>query len=43
MALAEEASGDLPEARRRLLAALKANPDNELARRALQRLSRPRA
>ena len=43
MALAEEASGDLAEARKRLLAALKADPDNELARRALQRLSRPRA
>lgn len=40
LALAEEAEGDVASARRRLLAALKLAPGNEVARRALQRVNR---
>ena len=40
LALAEEAKGDVASARRRLLAALKLAPGNEVARRALQRVNR---
>jgi CheY-like chemotaxis protein len=42
LALAEEGEGDVPAARRRLLAALKLAPGNQVARRALQRVNRPR-
>jgi cytochrome c-type biogenesis protein CcmH/NrfG len=42
LALAEESEGDVPAARRRLLGALKLAPGNEVARRALQRVNRPR-
>ncbi|HYQ80315.1 MAG TPA: DnaJ domain-containing protein [Anaeromyxobacteraceae bacterium] len=42
LALAEEAEGDVAGARRRLLAALKLAPGNEVARRALQRVNRVR-
>ena len=43
LALAEEAAGDVAEGRRVVLAGLKAHPANEVLRRVLHRLNRPRA
>ncbi len=42
LALAEESEGDVSAARRRLLGALRLAPGSEVARRALQRVNRPR-
>ncbi len=42
LALAEDALGDLAEARRVVLAALKAHPDNEVLKRVLHHLNRTR-